>query len=288
MNLFEYKIQLIDPLFYAREAIGGAYTPPFLHATALNYAVAWAMGLSRPDQAYLISDEGGGKNRPRYEHSWIEPDFYFTPARLDGTVNYYTEVAKGDREALIQVSYGGAKLDLDFLSFDPALKEALKKNPTVKRTNKVTLKSPSEVLKAYRLFSLAPESVFSGFLFTAYENTKQFPILIRLGSFRGLAELRFKGPLKVKGMGGVQYCCHAVDPLVSPAMRGIPVPMLPYPVVDQPYVKVTWEIRRFGNPAFVAVPKAGGDMQRAAGRPPDEQKDETKEMKTPRKETVII
>lgn len=288
MNLFEYTIQLIDPLFYAREAIGGAYTPLFLHATALNHAIAWAMGLSRPDQAYLISDEGGGKNRPRYENSWIEPNFYFTPARLDKAANYYTEVVKGDREASIQVSYGGAKLDLDFLSFDPALVEALKKNSTVKRTNKVTLKSPSEVLKAYRLFSLAPESVFSGFLFTVYENTEQFPILIRLGSFRGLAELRFKGPLKVKGMGGVQYCCHAVDPLVSPTLRGIPVPMLPYPVVDQPYVKETLEIRRFGNPAFVAVPKADVDEDRAADTPPEGQKDETKKVKAPRKETVII
>jgi hypothetical protein len=50
-----------------------------------------------------------------------------------------------------------------------------------------------------------------------------------------------------------QLCDHAVDPLVNKALRGIMVPMLPYPIIDQPLVDRVWEIRKHGRPAFVAA-----------------------------------
>ena len=84
MELFQYAIKLIDPLFYSHEALSGAYTMRYLHATAINHSVAWSMGRQREDQSYFISDAKGGRNVPRYENSWIEPDFYFTPAALEG------------------------------------------------------------------------------------------------------------------------------------------------------------------------------------------------------------
>ncbi|MHB9053375.1 MAG: hypothetical protein ACYC5F_05230 [Thermoleophilia bacterium] len=258
MRLYNYTVQLIDPLFFSREGIGGARTPPYIHATAINHAITWAIGRKREDQAYIISDAGGGKNAPRYKNSRIDRDFYFTPARLKGSPNYQTEIVKGDREAWVQVSYGGAKLDFDFLGFNPKLVKQLK--AAADGRTHVALQSPSEVLKAYRLFSIAPESVFWGFLYTDLDEIR-FPKLIRLGSFRGLAKLDISAR-KTIGVAGSQYCCHPIDPLVQQATRGTAVPMLPYPIVDRPFVSETWEIRQFGQPAFAAALSDGGLRKR--------------------------
>ncbi len=226
MNLYSYNIKIIDPLFYAREGISGAFTPPYIHATALNHAVTWAMGKSRQDQPYFMTEGNGGKNNPRYENSLIDEDFYLTPARLSGTPNYYTEVVKGDGDKTIQVGYGAAKI------------------------NDIPV-GRNEVLKAYRIYSIAPESVFEGYLHSNID-ADQLPRLIRLGSFRGLAFLEINGPLKVIGKEKQKYCDHPVDPLVSKVLRGTPVPMLPYPVVDQAMVDDVLEIRKFGQRMFLA------------------------------------
>jgi hypothetical protein len=252
VRLFRYRVELIDPLFFAQENLSGAHCPPFLHATALNHAVVWAMGLAREDQTFVISDLGGGMNRPRYRHSFIEPDFYFTPGRLDAPPRYLAETAKGDREGWLQVSYGGAKLSLEFLGFDPALVAAVRGRAD--RRGMIALKSDSEVLKAYRLLTLAPESVFTGFV-TVFGDQPRFPELIRLGSFRGLASLAIEGPIKTSRVDGPRYCCHPVDPLVSRPTRGVLVPMLPYPLVDSPLVEETVGIMQDGTPAFVARPR---------------------------------
>jgi len=56
----------------------------------------------------------------------------------------------------------------------------------------------NEMLKAYRIYSIAPESFFKGYLYLRID-AEQLPKLIRLGSFRGLAVFEVNGPLKIIG-----------------------------------------------------------------------------------------
>ena len=229
MELFSYTIKLIDPLFYSHEALSGAYTPAYLHATALNHAVAWSMGRIREDQSYIISERNGGRNTPRYNHSWIEPDFYFTPASIEGAVNYLVEIVKGDMDYLIQPGFGQAKI--------------LGKNI-----------GRNEVLKAYRIFSIPPETEFKGYLHAEPEMIKYLSSLIRLGSFRGKAILDIGEKIKTFGIVSDQYINHPVDPLVSRVKRGVMIGMFPYPIVDSAFVEYAYEIRNYGHSEFVAVP----------------------------------
>ncbi|MDA8242152.1 MAG: type I-D CRISPR-associated protein Cas5/Csc1 [Nitrospiraceae bacterium] len=233
MKLYSYSIKLFDPLFFAREGISGAFTPPYIHATALNHAVTWAMGKSREDQSYFMTEGNGGRNKPRYKSSLIDSEFYLTPARLNGTPNYYTEIVKGDGDKTIQLGYGGLR-------------------PPFRGKN--------EILKAYRIYCISPESVFEGYLHSNID-AELFPKLIRLGSFRGVASFTVNGPLKVIGKEKQKYCDHAVDPLVSEVLRGIPVPMLPYPVVDQAMASEVLEIRKFGQRMFVASVPIGDNAK---------------------------
>lgn len=226
MKLYAYSIKLIDPLFFAREGISGAFTPPYIHATALNHALAWVMSNRREDQPYFMTDKNGGQNKPRYTSSLIDKNFYLTPARMNGSPSYYTEIVKGDGDKTIQIGYGAAKI------------------------NNIPV-GKNEVLKAYRIYSIAPESVFEGYLFSQTD-VSHFPKLIRLGSFRGLAYLEIGVPLKIIGKEKRKYCDHPVDPLVSKVIRGTPIPMLPYPVVDQAMVDEVLEIRKYGQRVFVA------------------------------------
>jgi len=230
MELYAYTIKLIDPLFFAQEGISGAFTPLYIHATALNHAFAWAIGQKREDQPYVMTEENGGSNYPRYTNSLIDKDFYLTPARLKGYSNYYTEIAKGDGDKYIQVRYGTSKMNGRY----------------------IRRRFHNEILKAYQLYPLSPESIFEGYLYTKLD-ISLFPTLIRLGSFRGLASLKLKGPFKVINYNEKQrYCDHPVDPLVSEVCRGITVSMLPYPVVDQALVDEVWEIRKYRQRIFVA------------------------------------
>jgi len=226
MKLYSYSLKLIEPLFFAREGISGAFTPTYIHATALNYALAWAMGKSRNEQSYLMTNINGNRNEPFYKSSLIDNDFYLTPARLKGSPSYYTEIVKGDGDKTIQVGYGAAKIN----------------NVSVGR---------NEVLKAYRIYSIAPESIFEGYLYLNID-VERLPKLIRLGSFRGLAVFEVNGPLRIISKEKQKYCDHPVDPLVSKVLRGTSVPMLPYPVVDQAMIEDVLEIRRHGQRAFVS------------------------------------
>lgn len=227
MELFSFTIKLVDPIFFARESISGAFTPPYLHATALNHAVTWAMGKTRDDQSYFMTEQQGGRNTPHYENSLIDDDFYLTPARLVGPPNYYTEIVKGDGDRAIQVGYGAAKI------------------------NGVNV-GKNEVLKAYRIYSLAPESLLEGYLLARIDIREKVPKLIRLGSFRGIASLELGGPYKILGKEKRKYCDHPIDPLVSKVIRGVSVAMLPYPIVDQAMAEDVLEIRKYGQRAFVA------------------------------------
>jgi len=227
IEVYSYSIKLIDPLFFAREGISGAFTAPYLHATAINHAVTWTMGVGRPDQSYLIGEWNGHRNEPHYKNSKIEENFYFTPARLIKSVNYYTEVAKGDGERFIQVGYGAAKI------------------------NGISV-GRNEVLKAYKLYSIASESVFEGYLYTKID-IGLFPKLIRLGSFRSLAVLEMKKKYKILGKEKNKCCDHPVDPLVHKPIMGMLVPLLPYPIVENAVLETAWEIRKYGKRKFVAA-----------------------------------
>jgi|GEM_PF-933817 len=229
MEIYPYTIKLIDPLFYSHEALSGAFTQPYLHATAVNHAIAWSMGRIREDQSYIISDAGGGRNIPRYEHSWIEPDFYFTPAAIDGNADYMVETVKGDMDYLIQPGFGQAKI--------------MGKNI-----------GRNEVLKAYRIFSIPPETVFKGYLHAEPDVLKHIPRYIRLGSFRGKARLEIGKAEKIFGIASEGYVNHPVDPLVSKVKRGIMIGMFPYPVVDSAFVENVYEIRNHGRMEFIAMP----------------------------------
>lgn len=229
MEIYPYTITLIDSLFYSQEALSGAYTPRYLHATAINHAVAWSMGRLREDQSYIISDSGGGRNIPRYEHSWIEPDFYFTPAAINGNANYMVETVKGDMDYLIQPGFGQAKI--------------MGKNV-----------GRNEVLKAYRIFSLPPESEFNGYLHAEPDTVKLLPEYIRLGSFRGKARLEIGRSEKIFGIASDQYVNHPVDPLVSKVKRGVMIGMFPYPIVDSAFAEDVFEIRNHGRREYIAVP----------------------------------
>lgn len=229
MEIYPYTIKLIDPLFYSHEALSGAYTPPYLHATAVNHAVTWCMGRIREDQSYVISDAAGGRNVPRYEHSWIEPDFYFTPASIEGNADYMVETVKGDMDYLIQPGFGQAKI--------------LGKNI-----------GRNEVLKAYRIFSIPTETEFKGYLHAEQDVLQLLPGYIRLGSFRGKARLEIGKAEKTFGIVSNQYVNHPVDPLVSKVKRGVMIGMFPYPIVDSAFVEDSYEIRNKGRSEFVAVP----------------------------------
>ncbi len=230
MEIHSYSIKLIDPLFYAHEALSGAFTQRYLHATAINHAVAWAMGRMREDQSYIVSEAQGGRNVPRYTDSWIEPDFYFTPAALEGDADYLVETVKGDMDYLIQPGFGQAKI--------------MGKNV-----------GRNEVLKAYRIFSLPPETVLSGYLHVEPDTLERMPAIIRLGSFRGKAELQIGKREKTFGVTPNQYVSHPVDPLVSKVKRGFMIGMFPYPIVDNALAEDAVEIRAHGRPAFIAVPQ---------------------------------
>jgi CRISPR type I-D-associated protein Csc1 len=230
MKLYSYRVTLADPLFFSREGVSGAFTPPYIHATALNYAIALSVGKSRKDQSYFMADVNGGQNTPQYKNSRIEKDFYLTPARLRSSPNYYTEIVKGDGDRTIQVRYGVTKMN----------------GNTIKR------RIHNEMLKAYRLYSLAPESVFEGYLYTAL-SLEKFPRIIRLGSFRSIAILEIGKERRIIKSVGQQLCDHPVDPLVNRVLRGVMIPMLPYPIIDYPLVDKAWEIRKYRRPAYVAA-----------------------------------
>ncbi|MCF6148679.1 MAG: hypothetical protein E3K37_08465 [Candidatus Kuenenia sp.] len=239
MEIYPYTIKLIDPLFYSHEALSGAYTTAYLHATAINHAVAWSMGRMREDQSYIISEEKGGRNIPRYTHSWIEPDFYFTPASPKGAVNYLVETVKGDMDYLIQPGFGQAKI--------------LGKNI-----------GRNEVLKAYRIFSIPPETEFNGYLHTDPEIISRMPACMRLGSFRGKAILTIGKRIKTFGIISDQYVNHPVDPLVSKVKRGVMIGMFPYPIVDSACAEHAYEIRNHGQREFIALPAREVDFDKDA------------------------
>lgn len=205
MKVFEYSIYLLDPLFYAREGLSAAFTPPYLHATAINFAMTATLGINPEGQPYVVSEDNGGRNTPRYKNSLASDKFYFTPARLASPLKYFPEWTKGENDGFTAQTKMG------------------------------------EVLKAEILNYLPPETQFKGFLIS--NEGIDFPDLIRLGTFRGKARLVLEELKFIKSVEKEQTASHPVDPLLSEVSRGFMVNMFPYPIVENATTKHGVEVR---------------------------------------------
>jgi CRISPR type I-D-associated protein Csc1 len=208
MKIFRYTITLIDPLFYSQEGLSGAVTPIYLHATTLNHAVAYALGKGEK-QPYLITEDNGGRNTPRYKDSLISEDFYFTPARLQENPKYLPEIVKGELDGFVVKGYPGA-----------------------------------EVLRASQLFSLTPELEFEGYCIC--KNNITIPDIIRLGSFRGKARLEVAQAKVIRKVSNT-LVEHPVDPLVSKVSRGVMINMFPYPLLENAICEYCLELQLQGE-----------------------------------------
>lgn len=217
MQAYKYTITLLDHLFYAREGLSAAYTPPYLHATAVNLAVCAALNISPEGQPLVVSDENGGRNIPRYKNSLVSEEFYFTPARMDGACQYKPEVTKGENDGFTVV-------------ISPNLAQSGFRG-----------KGAGELFRAETLNYLPPETRFVGFLIIRDEELNKiagFPdqFLIRLGTFRGKARVKLDALRTVRPLKDQGTASHPVDPLVSSVRRGVAVNMFPYPVVENSIV----------------------------------------------------
>lgn len=210
-------------MFYSREGLAGAFTPSYLHATAINHAVAFSLNVEPANQPYIMMESNGGRDIPRYENSKATDSFYFTPARLIGKINYYGEVVKGDGDKYIQLGYGAS-------------------------TGK------KEILKASKIFSIPPESIFEGYVLIFKEEILM-PQLIRLGSFRGKAELTLSNELKLSDKKIAGYVDHPVDPLITSPRKGKFVNMLPYPIVDNAFCDYCLEVYDHGKKIYIGLPE---------------------------------
>jgi len=194
-KIYLYQIKLLDPLFYSREGLSASFTPPYLHATAINFAVKNALNIDPQEQPYLICDENNiSKDNPRYKNSLISNDFYFTPARLSTPLKYFPEITKGENDGFILTTKQG------------------------------------EPLQAGTLNYISPESIFEGFLIE--KKPYKWPKIIRLGSFRGKAILELTELEIIKTVNSNVVVSHPVDPLVTNIKRGIAVTMFPYPIIE--------------------------------------------------------
>jgi len=227
VKAFKYQIKLLDPLFYAREGLSGAYTPPYLHSTAINFAFAFAISENSKNQPYITSEKTGGENTPRYENSIASDRFYFTPARITGNLKYQPEIAKADGDKFISLRYGAIKFRGKSMG-------------------------KHETLKAYKLFFISSETVFEGYGI-ADENIA-FPSIIRLGSFRGKAELNLIKEYIIKKNAENIFVEHPVDPLITNVFRGVMVNLLPYPIIDNAIVENGYEIKEDNINKFITFP----------------------------------
>ncbi len=220
MRFFKYVLKLIDPLFYAREGLSASFTPPFIHATAMNLAVKKALNIDPEEQPFLLAGDKGNRNIPKYRNSLVSDDYYFTPARIISNLRYFTEITKGENDGYIFKTGMGEPFQAGILNY------------------------------------ITPETEFEGFLML--REKMGFPEMIRLGSFRGKAKLTLvesKSSSMVKRLVSIS---HPVDPLVTPVKRGVMINMFPYPVVENVLhdtaVKVLFDKERF--PSYLSIPES--------------------------------
>jgi CRISPR type I-D-associated protein Csc1 len=209
MEVFHYRVTLLDSVYFAREGLSGAVTPPLLHATALNCAVETAANLAPAQHPFVMCKENGGRNIPRYENSLISDVFYMTPAQPLGPIDYRVEIAKGENDGLLRIQQR-----------DPDRKRGIQR-----------IDVRNQPLRYCTLHFLPPETEFSGFVFLRQEGL-ELPQLIRLGSFRAPASINWVKATRCGLVDKPAPVAHAVDPLVTKVTRGVMANMLPYGVVQ--------------------------------------------------------
>jgi len=221
VTVYRTRLTLLDPLFYAREGLSGGFTPLLLHATALNHAYAVAVGINLPGQTYVQVPKGDARSPdiPYYEHSLVFEKIYLTPMEPRGSVSYVAEITKGEHEGFFSITKQG------------------------------------EILKAYRLNYIPPDTEFEGFALTLGDAEIERTLILRLGSFRGSA--RFQAEKIGAALKVVDYAFvdHAVDPLVSHVIRWAAVNIFPYPIIRNAQCKKSYQVTHCGRKYFIAVPR---------------------------------
>ncbi|MDI6874485.1 hypothetical protein [Candidatus Solincola sp.] len=218
MEVYRYFVELQDFLFYAQEAVAGTVTPRWLHATAMNYALAYVMNIIPEEQPYLMRSDGG-RNVPAYKSSLIpKAGFYATAAGLDNMsrAKLSTFLVKGDGEGYGYITGKGG-----------------------------------EVLRVSRVSMLPPGTVFKGFIISS--KRREFPSRIRLGRFRIPTRLGLTRG-EVVSRHEKHVVDHPVDPLVTKVKKGVLVPILPYPLVVKAYLEDCLVVRFDEGTYYVAAP----------------------------------
>ncbi len=220
VTIYRTRLILLDPLFYAREGLSGGFTPMLIHATALNHAYATAVGINLPGQTYVQVPQGNARSPdiPYYQSSLVLDGIYLTPMEPSGSLSYVAEITKGENDGFCSITRQG------------------------------------EILKAYRLHYIPPDSEFEGFGLTLGEITIEHHLILRLGSFRGSARFqaeKITSPIKIITDSFVD---HAVDPLVSQVTRGASINMFPYPILRNARCRKAYQVVFRGRKFNVAIP----------------------------------
>lgn len=221
VTLYRTRVTLLDPLFYAREGLSGGFTPTVLHATALNHAYASAVGICLPGQAYVQRPKENvcSPNVPFYKDSLVLEGLYLTPMEPKGALNYIAETTKADHEGFLSTTGAG------------------------------------EILKAYRLHYIPPDTEFEGFALSLGDSVVEDKFILRLGSFRGSARFRAEKIGSVFRVLTDVFVDHPVDPLVSQVTRGAAVNMFPYPILRNSRCKRAYQTSFRRRKLAVAIPR---------------------------------
>jgi len=226
VTLYRTRVTLLDPLFYAREGLSGGFTPMVLHATALNHAYASAVGICLPGQAYVQRPKENARspNIPFYKDSLVLEGLYLTPMEPKGAVHYIAETTKADHEGFLSITRQG------------------------------------EILKAYRLHYIPPDTEFEGFALSLGNVAVENRLILRLGSFRGSARFRAEKIGSVSKVLTDVFVDHPVDPLVSQVTRGAAVNIFPYPILRNARCKKAYQTVFRRRRLAVAVPRSYPEM----------------------------
>lgn len=221
VTIYRTRLTLLDPLFYAREGLSGGFTPMVIHATALNHAYAAATGINLPGQAYMQIPKSNARSPdiPYYENSLVLNNIYLTPMEPSSNISYIAEITKGENDGFFSITRQG------------------------------------EILKAYRLHYIPPDSEFEGFGLSLGNANIESPLILRLGSFRGSARFSAERIGNVKEVIQDAFVDHAVDPLVSEVIRGAAINIFPYPVIRNAKCRKSYGIFYRGRKLIIAIPQ---------------------------------
>lgn len=244
MKIYRYVIRLHDFLFYSKEGLSGAIPPSYLHATAVNGAIASVLNSDPQKQPYITIDSSTAKrNNPIYENSILSDDFYFTPAKPLTDIKLVPEYVKGEQDGYAVYGYGGSVKKV----------EDSIKSPDGDR-NIEFKQGGYEVLKYSKLFFISPETEFTGFCWCKDNIT--LPRFIRLGSFRSPAMVSY-ADLRFKKITHNEIASHPVDPLVSMVRRGVAVTMFPYPIIDDALCDILLCASDYSGKEYYIAPTPG-------------------------------